>query len=131
MRFFFRKKEKLTFENEIDLLFTSGRSGFIYPIKVIFDINTNYPNERKVLVTVSKRYFKNAVDRNLIKRRLREAYRLNALNLTSVLEARKISINIGFIYTSSKIIPFEKIEKIMIKHLLNIASIIENVEKNS
>lgn len=131
MRFFFRKKEKLTSENEIDLLFTSGRSSFIYPIKVIFDINTNHPNERKVLVTVSKRYLKNAVDRNLIKRRLREAYRLNALNLTSVLEARKISINIGFIYTSSKIIPFEKIETIMIKHLSNIASIIENVEKNS
>ena len=131
MRFFFRKKEKLTSEKEIDLLFTSGRSSFIYPIKVIFDINTNIPNERKVLVTVSKRYLKNAVDRNLIKRRLREAYRLNALNLIRVLEEKKISINIGFIYTSSKIIPFEKTERIIIKHLSNISAIIENVEKNS
>lgn len=131
MRFFFRKKEKITSEKEIDQLFSSGRSGFIYPIKVIFDINTNIPNERKVLVTVSKRYLKNAVDRNLIKRRLREAYRLNALNLINVLEEKQISINIGFIYTSSKIIPFEKTERIIIKHLSNISAIIENVEKNS
>lgn len=131
MRFFFRKKEKLTSEKEIDLLFTSGKSSFIYPIKIIFSLSKGEPQQAKVLVTVSKRYLKNAADRNQIKRRLRESYRLNALNLKSILAEKNMSISIAFIYTSSKIITYEKLEAIMKKHLTNIVTIIEKSENNT
>lgn len=131
MSFFFRKHEKLTSEKEIDLLFKSGKSSFIYPIKNLFLLNNTQPVECKVLVTVSKRYLKNASDRNLIKRRLREAYRLNASSLKDTLKENSKSASIAFIYTSSKIIPYDKMELIVKKHLSNISSIIEKSEKVS
>ena len=131
MRFFFKKSEKLTSDNEIELLFKNGKSSFIYPVKALFVSNTSQPIECKVLVTVSKRYLKNAVDRNMVKRRLREVYRLNSLNLKSKLVEKNISASIAFIYTSSKIITYEKIEAIMIKHLINIENIIDKSEKDS
>lgn len=130
MSFYFRKNEKLTSEKEIDLLFASGRSSFIYPIKSIFTSSSGQIGECKVLVTVSKRYFKNASERNLIKRRLREAYRLNAVNLKEIIKEKNISASVAFIYNSSKTIPFEKIEQIVIKHIANIMSLIEKNEND-
>lgn len=130
MSFFFRKNEKINSEKEIELLFTSGKSCFIYPIKGLFIFSNIQSNDCKVLVTVSKRYLKNASDRNLVKRRLREAYRLNALSLKEALKEKKLGVRIALIYTSSKIIPFEKVEQIVVKHLMNILSIIEKNEKN-
>ncbi len=131
MRFFFKKNEKLTSENEIERLFKSGKSSFIYPIKLLFVSNTCQPIECKVLVTASKRYLKNAVDRNIVKRRLREAYRLNSINIKKLLVEKNLSASVAFVYTSSKIIAYEKIEAIMIKHLMNIENIIEKSEKDS
>ncbi len=129
MRFFFKKHEKVTSEIEINLLFTSGQSSFIYPIKCLFVLNNTQPADCKILVTVSKRYLKNANDRNLVKRRLREAYRLNASYLKERLKEKNLGVRIALVYTSSKIIPFEKVEPIVVKHIANIESIIEKNEK--
>jgi len=74
----FPKTEKLTSEKLIKELFEKGSSFYLYPFKVFF---MPHPDQglrsHQVLVTVSRRLFARAVDRNLIKRRLREAYRLN------------------------------------------------------
>lgn len=129
MRFFFRKHEKLTSEKEIDQLFLKGRSSFLYPIKSIFLITEGEVACCKVLVTVSKKNLKNASDRNLIKRRLREVYRLNSQQLKAKIVEKNVCVNIALIYSSSKIIPYENIESLVIKHLSNLVEKIEKREK--
>ena len=131
MRFFFKKNEKLTSEKEIDLLFKSGKSSFIYPVKVIFITSRIQPIECKVLMTAPKRYLKKAVDRNLVKRRMREAYRLNAENLKNMLTEKNISASIAFVYASSKIIDYNDIEARMTKQIVKIISILEKSEKEN
>ena len=87
MAFTYPKNEKLKSKNTIDLLFSEGKSVSKYPLRLVFVEN---PSEEKELikmgVSVSKKYFKNAVDRNYFKRVLRECYRLNKHILTENIE---------------------------------------------
>ena len=69
----------------------------------------------KVLFSVPKRKFKRAVDRNLLKRRLKEVYRLNK-NLIS----DKSNYNIAFLYIAKEICEFEQLETAMVKLLTSI-----------
>lgn len=129
MRLYFRKHEKLTSEKEIDQLFLKGRSSFLYPIKSVYLINESETQGCKVLVTVSKKNLKNATDRNLIKRRLREAYRLNSQLFKEKIDEKKVNVSLAFIYSSSKIIPYENIEMLVVKHLSNLIEKIGKREK--
>ena len=72
------KKEKLKSKKLIDQLFTEGQSVSAFPLRLVYMPTTfNEDVIAKTGVSVSKRNFKTAVDRNRIKRLLREAYRLN------------------------------------------------------
>ena len=78
MKFTYNKKEKLKSKKLIDQLFTEGKSVSVYPLRLVF-LRTNF-NENiiaKTGVSVGKKNFKAAVERNRIKRLIREAYRLN------------------------------------------------------
>ncbi len=78
MAFTYPKNEKLKSKNTIDLLFSEGKSVSKYPLRLVFVENPLEEQEIiKMGVSVSKKYFKNAVDRNYFKRVLRETYRLN------------------------------------------------------
>lgn len=78
LKFSFNKKEKLKSKKLIEQLFTSGQSVSAFPLRLVF-LPTKFDDDVMVKtgVSVSKRYFKTAVDRNRIKRLMREVYRLN------------------------------------------------------
>jgi ribonuclease P protein component len=82
MRLTFNKTEKLKSKKLIEQLFNEGNAVTVFPLKLIF-IETTYNSNISIKtgVSVSKRNFKRAVDRNRIKRLLREAYRLNKQEL--------------------------------------------------
>src|SRR5690606_7172183 len=77
MKASYSKKEKLKSEKFISQLFLEGKSVSAYPLRMVF-LKTSFQDKAQVkaAVSVSKRNFKKAVDRNQIKRLLREAYRL-------------------------------------------------------
>ena len=82
MRLTFNKSEKLKSKKLIDTLFIEGKAIKVFPLKLIY-LETTYDSSIPVKtgVSVSKRNFKKAVDRNRLKRLLREAYRLNKVEL--------------------------------------------------
>ncbi len=128
----FGKDEKLCNVNDIAALFKDEHI-FTFPFKVVYNITDNDSEQNcvkiKVLCSVGKRYSKSAVKRNLIKRRIRESYRLNKHLLIEPLEEiavnKKITINIGFIYISKKEEEYETQQKSMrkiLQKLYNIAA---------
>ncbi len=108
----FPKAEKLKRQSQIKTLFTEGKVLRHYPIKLVFSTLEEKPT--KVGVSVSKRSFKKAVDRNRIKRQIREAYRLHK----TILNDTKHSYAIMFIYLSREKTEFAVIQS-AIKHLLD------------
>ena len=74
----FRKEERLCSRKYLDLLFKNGSSFLLYPFRVSY-LFVDEPADVKaqVVINVPKKRYKRAVDRNLLKRRIREAYRLN------------------------------------------------------
>jgi len=97
-KFTLKKSERLSQEKLIQELFDKGSSFYLYPFKIFF-IPSDGPITQ-VMVTVPKSIFKRAVDRNTIKRRIREGYRLNK---TRLLPDKFFSI--AYIYTAKEILP--------------------------
>ena len=78
MNFTYPNHQKLKSKTTIDALFSEGKSVSKYPLRLVYVENTEANAEViKMGVSVSKKYFKKAVDRNYFKRILRETYRLN------------------------------------------------------
>lgn len=116
--FTLKKEERLCSQKIIGEMFTSGESFLSYPIKVVFQ-KTELPGSFPVQAafTVSKRNFKRAVKRNLLKRRMREAYRLNKSDFYPEITEKELQIAIMFVYIGKDIIEYPAIEKAMISAL--------------
>ena len=115
--FKFPKSERLRLKNLIESLFKEGKSFFIYPFKVLHLQAPETHTSNQVLVTVPSKKIKKAVDRNEIKRRIREAYRLNKHTIENNF-ANDCHLLIGYIYVSDEILDFDIIE-IKLKKTLN------------
>lgn len=101
-----KKKERLSVGTDLSRLFASGRYGFTDGFRYCYRIGNELPFNR-IVVSVPKKCFRRAVKRNLLKRRIREAYRLNK-DLLPV-NAEKGGTDILFIYSSKDILDFNAV----------------------
>jgi ribonuclease P protein component len=111
MRQTFGKDERLHKKIFIEKLFNEGVSFYVYPFRVTSvqtDLSSVPPVQ--VLISVPKHSFKNAVDRNLLKRRIREAYRKNKQALCTTLEEKHVKILVCFNYTAKTILAYSIIQ---------------------
>ena len=87
MNFTYSKNEKLKSKITIGLLFSEGKSVSKYPLRLVYYADDSVDAQKiKMGVSVSKKHFKKAVDRNYFKRVLRETYRLNKHKLIESLD---------------------------------------------
>ncbi|WP_345117379.1 ribonuclease P protein component [Hymenobacter algoricola] len=113
----FPKEEHLCRKKLITELFGRGSSFGLYPLRLVWiaaEAPTTAPPQ--VLVSVSKRSFKRAVDRNYLKRLLREAYRLNKYRLLEAPGGHPVAL-LALIYTGKEKKPFTLVEKKLISGL--------------
>jgi ribonuclease P protein component len=119
----FKKEERLCNKKLIDGLFHNGSSFLCYPYKaswVLADGGQEFPVQ--IVFSVAKKRYKRAVDRNLVKRRMREAYRLNKqAQLYDVLNGAGKKLVLSISYIGKEISPYEFFEKKMLKLLTQLA----------
>ena len=117
-----KKEERLCSKKIIDKLFSEGESFLSFPLKIVY-LNIELPSKNKVEIafSVSKRNFRKAVQRNFLKRRMREAYRLNKHLLTATKSEKQMAIFIIFI--GKEIANFQIIEQALKKALVRCSKI--------
>ena len=109
MQFTYPKKEKLKSKTTIVLLFSEGNSVSKFPLRLVYVENKEENAElMKMGVSVSKKYFKKAVDRNYFKRVLRETYRLNKHILIDNIEKPYAFM---FFYQTKERLSYKEIEE--------------------
>jgi len=97
--------ERLKSKKEISFVFENGESVFSFPVKLFYLKNTN-PVTASVAFMVGKKNIRLAVERNLVKRRMRESFKLNCLNGRFFL-----GYSLVFVYLDKKVASFDQITK--------------------
>ncbi|MDR1332437.1 MAG: ribonuclease P protein component [Tannerella sp.] len=118
-RAIFPKSERLSWKRHVDTLFAGGSSFIAYPLRVIYFPVEGDGSECRVsvLVNVSKKKLKRAVDRNFIKRRIRENYRLRKHMLTAAFDGGSPSLLLAFLYIDDRKTTFAVLGRAMEKAL--------------
>ena len=110
--FEFPKKQKLCNETAIKEMFSNGNSFVIHTIRLVWKEEVNSDNVAiKSIIVVPKKQLKLAADRNIVRRRMKEAYRLNKSAIESFLVDKNKQLNIAIIYQNEKIFSYKVIEE--------------------
>ncbi len=106
----FKKEERLCSIKLLDKLFHDGSSFLLYPFRLTWMPTTEQDAPVQVVIQVSKRRYKRAVDRNLIKRRIRELYRIHKADhlYHFILAERPIGLSISYI--GKELLPSKELE---------------------
>jgi ribonuclease P protein component len=105
----FTKAERLSSKVAIDKLFETGKSFHSAPFKICWLETIGSKSPAQIVISIPKRLFKKAVERNRLKRLIREAYRKNKKLLYEKLENKKV--HLMFIYTSNKMVEYKEMEE--------------------
>ena len=118
------RSERLRSLKAIRRMFGEGRGGFVYPFRYIFlaDKKEGESEERgiEVMFSVPKKFHKRANKRNLLKRRTREAYRMNREGLCEKLQQGEETIMLAFIYSTKEVHSSKTIENAVQKILAQV-----------
>src|SRR5687767_869736 len=118
--FAFGKKERLKSRKHIEALFKGGKSLMCFPLRISYQFSPLADGESSSLqigVSASKRNFKKAVDRNRIKRLLREAYRLQKKEIITTLEVNNLKGDVFFIFVDKTLPTYPAVFESMTKCL--------------
>lgn len=115
----FTKEERLKSTKLISTLFSTGKSVKAFPILAVYTPLETDAEHHQIGFSVAKKKFKRAVDRNLLKRRMLEGYRLNKALLAA--EETSVKLGVMFIYMPKEMLDFEQIEKGVKKVLKRLA----------
>ncbi len=121
-KFSFKKEERLCSKKIIDRLFSEGESFLVFPLKFVFlktKLSSAFPVQAGF--SVGKKIFKKAVQRNLLKRRMREAYRLNKHELYNVLLEEQMAVFI--IYVGKELSDYGVIEQAVKKGIKKLSKL--------
>lgn len=127
--FKFDKDERLKSRKTIESLFKTGKSFSNYPLRIVWvPIEQEFGSfPIQFTVSVSKRSFKKAVDRNRIKRQIRESFRLNKHKLYDGLNDNTQQYAIMLIYSAREKLPYQEIDKAI---QIIIARFLKKIKKN-
>lgn len=115
-RYTLAKAERLSWDRHINRLFAEGQSFVSFPLRVVYLLtDEEILPTCSILVSVPKKRFRRAVKRNLIKRQVREAYRVRKYELIDPLEEKEKKLMLAFLYIDHTIHPFSDMEKAMNK----------------
>jgi ribonuclease P protein component len=114
------KADRLKSYKRIRLLFADGHKVKVHPFLAYYQVrelsvDLINGNPLQMGVSVGARYFKKAVDRNLIKRRIREAYRKNNTVLKQELMTQAKGLDVFFVYLSTESLSYQQLETAMLK----------------
>lgn len=110
------REERLRGRSAVSALFANGSSGFVFPIRYVWSEAANSQQVSSALFTVPKKFHKRANKRNLLRRRLKEGYRLQK----SLLAESSSGLNIALIYSTKDSLEYERIAKAVAKILVTI-----------
>ena len=131
-RYTFKKEEKLKSRKTIEQLFKEGKSFSNFPFRILWKLNETSDAHLQTGFAVGSKHFKKAVDRNRIKRLMREAYRLQKNDLKEQLKKCNKRMAVFFIYIGNELpeyeLVFEKTGSVL-KRLLKIVN--ENSSANT
>lgn len=123
-RFTLSKEERICSKKLINELFTgNGRSMTAFPLRVVFMKRTIIDDQPRaaMLVSVPKRYFKHAVDRNRVKRQVREAFRRNKSIIIQNLTDDHEAVAMAFVWLTDEKYPSSEVENRMVRLLTRIS----------
>ncbi|MFP4091268.1 MAG: ribonuclease P protein component [Cyclobacteriaceae bacterium] len=115
MRHTLSKHERLHSKKLIGQLFKEGKSISLYPIRLVY-LPQQAVSSHQVLFSVSRRHYKKAVDRNRLKRQMREAYRQHK-ELITYTSGERVHFLLGYIYIGKEKYPYQHIETKIVESL--------------